>query len=242
MGHFNADPVFLFQARGQGADPAQARSLAQAQGQELFPARSTRESLIVSARIWKTWLLVAIYFTTFGGFIAMTSWLPTYWTAFFGVSAVAAGLYTALYSISTSVFRVLSGSVADRLGGEKTVRLALIVMLAGAGLMSVSHALALSIAATLIMALGMGAANAAVFKLVAKEAPQAVGGASGWVGGLGAFGGFALPPILSVFVRLQGQVGYATGFLTYVVIALVALALALVLSRSHTRAALPQPM
>jgi len=234
--------AWYFQARDQGADPQRARTLAQAQGQELFPARSTRESLIISARMGKTWLLVAIYFTTFGGFIAMTSWLPTYWTAFFGVSAVAAGVYTALYSISTSVFRVLSGGMADRLGGEKTVRLALIVMLAGAGLLSVSHALALSIAATLIMALGMGAANAAVFKLVAKEVPQAVGGASGWVGGLGAFGGFALPPILSVFVRLLGPDGYATGFLTYVVIALVALALALALGRSHTRAALPQAM
>jgi len=229
--------AWYFQARGQGADPAQARSLAQAQGQELFPARSTRESLIVSARIWKTWLLVAIYFTTFGGFIAMTSWLPTYWTAFFGVSAVAAGLYTALYSISTSVFRVLSGSVADRLGGEKTVRLALIVMLAGAGLMSVSHALALSIAATLIMALGMGAANAAVFKLVAKEAPQAVGGASGWVGGLGAFGGFVIPPLMAAFVRVYGDAGYATGFAVFAILAVVSVGLVQVLRSAHIREA-----
>ncbi len=83
--------AWYFQARAQGADPAQARALAQAQGQELFPARSTRASLVISARVGKTWLLVAIYFATFGGFIALTSWLPTYWTAFFGVSAVAAG-------------------------------------------------------------------------------------------------------------------------------------------------------
>lgn len=227
--------AWYFQARAQGADPAQARALAQAQGQELFPARSTRESLVISARVGKTWFLVAIYFATFGGFIALTSWLPTYWTAFFGVSAVAAGAYTALYSISASVFRVLGGGVADRLGGERTVQAALAAMLSGALLMSISHAAALSIAATLIMALGMGVANAAVFKLVAKEVPQAVGGASGWVGGLGAFGGFALPPILSVFVRTQGQGGYATGFLIYVAVALIALVLAWTLSRSHAR-------
>lgn len=228
--------AWYFQALAAGADPQRARSLAQAQGQEIFPARSTRESLVISARVWKTWLLVAIYFTTFGGFIAMTSWLPTYWTAFYGVGAVAAGLYTAMYSISTSIFRVLGGGVSDRLGGERTLQLALIVMLAGAGLLSFAHAPALSIAATLVMALGMGVANAAVFKLVAKEVPQAVGGASGWVGGLGAFGGFALPPVLSVFVRVQGQGGYATGFLTYVAIAALALALASALSRSHARA------
>ncbi len=224
--------AWYFQALAHGADPQRARSLAQAQGQEIFPARSTRESLIISARVGKTWLLVAIYFATFGGFIALTSWLPTYWTAFFGVSAVTAGLYTALYSISTSIFRVLGGGAADRLGGERTVQAALTTMLAGALVMSFSHTVTLSIAATLIMALGMGVANAAVFKLVAKEVPQAVGGASGWVGGLGAFGGFALPPVLSVFVRAQGQSGYATGFLAYVVIALIALALAWALSRS----------
>lgn len=228
--------AWYFQAIAAGADPDGARSLARAQGQELFPARSTRESLLISARIWKTWLLVAIYFTTFGGFIAMTSWLPTYWTAFFGASAVTAGAFTAAYSLSTSIFRVLGGGVADRMGGEATVKASLIVMLAGAGLMSFSHHPTLSLAATLIMALGMGVANAAVFKLVAKEIPQAVGGASGWVGGLGAFGGFALPPILSLFVRLQGQGGYATGFLTYVGIAALALAFAIILSRSHVRA------
>jgi NNP family nitrate/nitrite transporter-like MFS transporter len=230
---FSGRNAWYFQALAQGADPQRARSLAQAHGQEIFPARSTRESLILSARVWKTWFLVAIYFTTFGGFIAMTSWLPTYWTAFFGVSTVAAGVYTAIYSISTSLFRVAGGGVADRMGGEKTVQLALIIMLIGAGGLSLSHRPALSLAATLMMALGMGVANAAVFKLVAKEVPQAVGGASGWVGGLGAFGGFALPPILSLFVRLQGQDGYAIGFLTYVVISLIALFLALTLSRAH---------
>jgi nitrate/nitrite transporter NarK len=85
-------------------------------------------------------------------------------------------------------------------------------MLAGALLITVSQVLALSILAAVMMALGMGVANAAVFKLVPKEVPQAVGGAAGWVGGLGAFGGFAIPPILSAFVRYQGNAGYTTGF------------------------------
>jgi len=225
---------WYFQAIRQGADREQARTLARARGQELFPARSTKESLLISARTWKTWLLTAIYFSTFGGFIALTAWLPTYWTSFFGVSAVMAGVYTAVYSLSASLARVFGGAIADRAGGELTVRVSLLVMLAGALLMSLSHSPALSVLGTLVMALGMGTANAAVFKLVAKEVPQAVGGASGWVGGLGAFGGFALPPILAVFVRLQGAQGYATGFLTYVVVGLISLAFALLLSRSHS--------
>jgi NNP family nitrate/nitrite transporter-like MFS transporter len=230
---FKGRNSWFFQAIEQGATREEARRIAQERGQELFPAGSTLDSLKASARVGKTWLLVGIYFTTFGGFIAMTSWLPTYWTAFFGLSAVTAGVYTAVYSISASLFRVMGGSLADRIGGERTLKIFLVVMLAGALLMSLSQASTLSLAASLLMALGMGTANAAVFKLVAKEVPQAVGGASGWVGGLGAFGGFVLPPVLSNFVRSFGQAGYSSGFWTYVVLAVTAITFALILSRSH---------
>jgi len=217
--------AWYFQAREQGADPEKARTLAREQGQEIFPANSTKESLSLSAKVWKTWLLVGIYFTTFGGFIAMTSWLPTFWTSFFSVSAVTAGLLTAVYSLTASGIRVPGGTLSDRLGGETTALLALSTTLVGALLMTFSHNLSLSVMATVLMALGMGVANAAVFKLVPKEVPRAVGGAAGWVGGLGAFGGFAIPPILSTFVRFQGQGGYATGFITYIVLAVLSLIL-----------------
>lgn len=217
--------AWYFQAREQYADPEKARTLARAQGQEIFPANSTKDSLLLSARVWKTWLLVGIYFTTFGGFIAMTSWLPTFWTSFFSVGVVSAGLLTAVYSLTASAIRVPGGTLSDRLGGETTALLALSTTLVGALLMTFSHNLSLSIVAVVLMALGMGVANAAVFKLVPKEVPQAVGGAAGWVGGLGAFGGFAIPPILSAFVRFQGQSGYATGFITYIVLAVLSLIL-----------------
>lgn len=217
--------AWYFQAREQGADSKKARAVAREQGQEIFPASSTKESLLLSARVWKTWLLVGIYFTTFGGFIAMTSWLPTFWTSFFSVSGVTAGLLTAVYSLTASGIRVPGGTLSDRLGGEMTAFLALSTTLIGALLMTLSRNLSISIVAVVLMALGMGVANAAVFKLVPKEVPQAVGGAAGWVGGLGAFGGFAIPPILSAFVRFQGQNGYTIGFTTYIVLAAISLIL-----------------
>jgi NNP family nitrate/nitrite transporter-like MFS transporter len=234
--YFKGRNSWYFQALEQGATREQAIALAKERGQELFPLGSTLDSLKASARIGKTWLLVAIYFTTFGGFIAMTSWLPTYWTTFFGFSAVTAGALTALYSLSASLFRVMGGSLSDRIGGEKTLKAFLGVLLAGAVLMSISHQSWLSVAATLLMALGMGTANAAVFKLVAKEVPQAVGGASGWVGGLGAFGGFILPPVLSNFVRTFGEAGYASGFWTYVVLSSLAIVFTFTLARAQAPA------
>ncbi len=59
----------------------EARARARALGQELFPAGTTIETLRISARHWQTWALVTVYFTTFGGFVALTAWLPTYWTS-----------------------------------------------------------------------------------------------------------------------------------------------------------------
>ena len=77
-------------------------------------------SLVISAKIWKTWALVAVYFTTFGGFIALTAWLPVYWVSFYSVSLVTAGTLAGIYSIITSLVRVGGGYLSDRLGGETT--------------------------------------------------------------------------------------------------------------------------
>jgi len=228
-----------FQLVEQGMPAAQARQQAHEHGQQLLPAGSLKDSLFVSARAWKTWLLVAIYFTTFGGFIAMTAWLPIYWSSYLAAGTVTAGMLTALYSILASAVRVFGGVVADKAGGENTAIGALLLMLAGAVLMSSSTGMGISILAEVVMAVGMGIGNAAVFKLVPQEVPQAVGGAAGWVGGLGAFGGFAIPPLLGACVRTMGKAGYACGFWVFVALAGVALLLALVLkvTRHRCRAA-----
>lgn len=230
---FTAHNTFYFQLRNQGKTDEQAREQAAALGQQIFPSGNARQSLLKAARIPQTWLLVAIYFTTFGGFIALTAWLPTFWKEFYQVGAVTAGGLTALYSLTASITRVFGGSLSDHLGGEKTVLLSLGVLLVGAILMSLSFTYALSILGVVLMALGMGVANAAVFKLMPQFVPQAVGGAAGIIGGLGAFGGFVIPPVLGVMVSSLGSTGYASGFLTYVVLGLLSLALALNLIRSH---------
>ncbi|NOY13285.1 MAG: MFS transporter [Deltaproteobacteria bacterium] len=223
-----------FQAIAGGESEDQARETAHQKGQELFPAGSLKESLGHSARTWKTWVLVAIYFTTFGGFIAMTAWLPVYWTSYLKVSAVAAGFLTALYSILASLIRIYGGRVADRLGGEDTAIGSMLIMLVGALLMSFSASLPLSVLGEILMAVGMGVGNAAVFKLVPQEVPDAVGGAAGWVGGLGAFGGFAIPPMLGAMAKSLGDVGYARGFIIFAVLAFGSLLLSWLLKKTHT--------
>ncbi len=229
-----------FQLLGRGIPSNQARLEAREHGQELLPAGSLTDSLRLSARVWRTWGLVWIYFTTFGGFIALTAWLPIYWTSYFGVSAVKAGFLTALFSVLASVIRIAGGVLSDQLheGGENTAILALFIMLVGALVMTTSHQFELAVPGEILLAIGMGICNAAVFKLVPQAVPQAVGGAAGWVGGLGAFGGFVIPPAMAFAVRDLGQPGYAIGFVTFIFLALFSLSMAWILK--YTRE-IPRP-
>jgi len=223
--------AWFFQLQDQGVATEEARRLARAQGQFLFPAGSLVDSLRISARTWKTWALVWVYFTTFGGFIALTAWLPTYWRSYFGVSAVKAGLLTAVYSVLTSAIRIGGGMLSDRLreGGENTAILALLVMANGAVIMTSSTQLELALPGEILLAIGMGVCNAAVFKLVPQDVPEAVGGAAGWVGGLGALGGFVIPPVMGFAVHNLGPRGYAIGFIVFVFLALFGLGVVWVL-------------
>ena len=227
-----------FQLLAQGLSSEEARRRAADQGQVLFPAGSLKDSLAASARVWRTWALVLIYFTTFGGFIALTAWLPTYWTAYFGMTAIQAGLLTALYSVLTSLVRIIGGVVSDRLreGGENTAILALFIMLMGALVMIGARDYQLAIPGEILLAFGMGICNAAVFKMVPQAVPKAVGGAAGWVGGLGAFGGFAIPPMLAFAVRDLGKNGYSIGFVVYLFLALFSLFMAWILKYSEAPA------
>lgn len=208
--------AYYFQYRKAGLSDTKAREKARQDGQEIFPGGGVKDSLVNSAKIRNTWALVALYFTTFGGFIALTAWFPTYWSEYQGFTPIKAGLFTAVFSILASAIRVPGGAVADKFGGEKVVLFAMTAILIAALILSFVRAIPLSLIAVLLLAAGMGIANAAVFKLVPVYVAKAVGGAAGWVGGLGAFGGFVLPPVMGAIAGEWGDMGYARGFLVFV--------------------------
>ena len=234
-------PYFQFLKQGLPTDEARVR--AREMGQELIPTGSLKQSLRTSARVWRTWALVWIYFTTFGGFIALTAWLPTYWHSFFGVSMIKAGLLTAVFSILSSLIRVVGGVLADQLqgGGENTAILALLITLVGALVMTGSHQFELSVPGEILLAFGMGLCNAAVFKIVPQAVSKAIGGAAGWVGGLGAFGGFVIPPVMAMAVHNLGEPGYAIGFIAFVFLSLFSLSMAWILKYSREENEPAQP-
>ena len=204
--------------------------LAKQAGEELIPSGQFVSSLKKSATIWRNWALVALYFTSFGGFLALTTWFPTYWSLYHGLDLGSAAILTAvLFSLLASFVRVGGGQLSDKFGGENIASASFLLILIGAAIMMMTGSFLLDVAGGVIIGTGMGLGNAAVFKLVARYVPEAVGGASGWVGGLGAFGGFVVPPILGAFVDYFGGEGYSLGFIVYVVLAIVALLITIAL-------------
>ncbi len=227
-------PYFQLRARGESEEKAQ--ELAAETGQELFPAGSAWGALLLAADEPRTWGLVFLYFVSFGGFLALTAWFPTYWINLHQFGPEAAGVLGGVgFSILAALARVAGGPISERAGGERLALAAFALVVAGAAVLTTVASFAADLAGELVIALGMGLANAAVFKMVPKYVPHAVGGASGLIGGFGAFGGFAIPPVLGLFAAALGARGYAGGFFVYVVLGVTAAGVAGAFARAASR-------
>ena len=220
--------AYVFQLRQQGVDEEASRKIAREKGEELFPSRAVWQAVITAAEEPRTWGLVALYFVSFGGFLALTAWFPIYWINLHHMDVKSAAVLGGLgFSLLAAVIRVVGGVISEKLGGERTAVLAFVAVLGGALVLTLVEDFNQALAGELLIALGMGVGNAAVFKMVPKYVPTAVGGASGLVGGLGALGGFVIPPFLGAVVDALGARGYAGGFFAYVILSVGAIGISL---------------
>lgn len=210
---------FYFQLIQQEVAPSEAKSISKELGQDVFPSGGTWESLRKSAKNRRTWVLVFLYTISFGGgFTALTAWFPTYWNLFHHADLQSAGLLAAIFTIYGSVIRIPGGKLSDLWGGEDVAALSFATMALGALVLTWSTTFYISFIGMMILGTGMGVANAAVFELVPKYIPDAVGGASGWIGGIGGAGTMIIIPALGFFVDTYGQIGYARGFILFVIL------------------------
>ncbi|HVY18377.1 MAG TPA: MFS transporter [Rhodopila sp.] len=233
-----ARDAYYFQLRARGTTADEAKTIAQSHGQELFPRDSVWGALLMAADETRTWGLTFLYFVSFGGFLALTTWFPTYWINFHHLSLTNAGILGGVgFSLLAAVARVGGGSLAEKFGGEVMALLSFAIVLVGAALLTFATSFPVNIAGELLIGLGMGLGNAAVFKMVPKYVPHAVGGASGIVGGLGALGGFVIPPTLGLFAGALGDAGYSGGFFVYVVLAVAAMLVSIGFIRNSAAAA-----
>lgn len=167
-----------------------------------------------------SWVLSLYYFLTFGGFVAMSIYLPTFLTDMFGLTPQDAGFRTAGFVVLATATRPVGGWLADRIGG----RAILLWVFPATAVMAVFMACPLMSTFT-IGALGMAAAiglgNGAVFKLVPEYFPNSVGSVTGLVGAAGGLGGF-FPPLIVGSVR-QATGAFTWGFVLLSVFSIICL-------------------
>ena len=226
---FAVNPYY-FQLLEKGEDEGDARRIADDLGQDIFPSGGTWDSLRASASNRRTWILVFLYTVSFGGgFTSLSAWFPTYWDLFHGLSLATAGLLAGVFIVYGSLIRVPAGSISDRFGGENVAIVSFAIMGLGGATMTVATDFWPAILGMMVLGTGMGIANAAVFELVPKFVPEAVGGASGWISGIGGGGTLVILPLMGLFVDMYGEIGYARGFAVFVVLSLLCVAVAIAL-------------
>ena len=170
---------------------------------------------------WRLWQLSLFYFVAFGGFVAMSLYLPKLLTDWFDYSKTSAGARAAGFVIIAALIaRPLGGRWADRFGAERVLAVAFF----GVGL----DAIGLSWQASdpsivpvtvfcLSMAFFLGMGAGAVFKLVPTLYPDTKGAVTGIVGAAGGLGGFFPPLVLGVVKDGTGE--YTMGFVFLVAFA-----------------------
>jgi MFS transporter, NNP family, nitrate/nitrite transporter len=179
------------------------------------------------------WYFNLIYIITFGGFLGLATFLPSFYFGQFHVSKVQAGTLTVFATLTGSITRVLGGWFADRIGGITTLSVVFLMAIAALfGLMTSPSLTATTLLFMLCFA-ALGAGNGATFQLVPLRWPLTTAVAGGMIGEIGALGGGILPNVLGLSKQYTGS--YQSGWICYAGIALAILGMIRVVSRSWTR-------
>jgi NNP family nitrate/nitrite transporter-like MFS transporter len=180
------------------------------------------------------WSFSLIYIVTFGGFIGLASFLPTYFHDQFKVTKVEAGQLTMLATLMGSGVRVLGGYISDRIGGINT--LSGVLVLVAITLLMCGFAGSSLVVTTLLFMLcfaALGAGNGALFQLVPLRWPLATAVAGSMIGEVGALGGGFLPNAMGLSKQYSGS--YLWGFVAFTVLALGMLAMLRIVQIRWTR-------
>lgn len=159
----------------------------------------------------RVWRYCQYYSIVFGGFTALSIWLPRYFTNEYDLSITTASLLAAGFALPGGVFRALGGWLSDRFGAQSVTWWVLWVSWICLFLLSypktelIVHtihgprqfaiALPFWFYTGLLFVLGIAFAcgMASTFKYLGDDFPEQLGAVSGIVGMVGGLGGFLLP-------------------------------------------------
>jgi NNP family nitrate/nitrite transporter-like MFS transporter len=180
--------------------------------------------LAAAAKLPLTWQMSFLYAVAFGGFVAFSTYLPTYLKNVYAFDLTGAGTRTAGFAIAAVIARPIGGIMADKIGP----RIVVAISLGGAAVMSLIIALRLppelpAGTAFVLMALFLGLGTGGVFAWVAELAPaERVGTITGIVGACGGLGGF-FPPLVLGATYNEAEHSYTIGLVLLTITASAAL-------------------
>lgn len=164
----------------------------------------------------QVWRFSLYYFFAFGGFVALSLWLPHYLIGAYGFNIQTAGIIAAAYSIPASLFRAYGGILSDGIGARKVMYLMLVASAIATLILSLPSAHAGQNAfpfeigpivfVVMIFVLGffMSLGKAAVYKHIPSYYPDNVGAVGGLIGMVGGLGGFVLPIAFGMLKDVTG--------------------------------------
>ena len=175
------------------------------------------------ACLWEKdgWVFNMVYIITFGGFIGLSTFLPSFFYAQFHVTKIQAGQLTTLAAIMGSALRVVGGYVSDRIGGIVTLSVVLLLAIGLLLLTSTAPSLVLTTILFMLCFSSLGMGNGALFQLVPLRWPLTTAVAGSMIGEIGALGGAILPNAMGLSKTYTGS--FAFGFVTYSILAALVL-------------------
>ncbi|MDY0744112.1 MFS transporter [Paucibacter sp. R3-3] len=180
------------------------------------------------------WAFSLIYIVTFGGFVGLSSFLPTYFHDQFHVTKVQAGQLTMLAALMGSATRALGGYVSDRVGGVTTLTGVLALVIGSLVLCGLAGgSLVLTTLLFMLCFAALGAGNGALFQLVPLRWPLTTAVAGSMIGEIGALGGGFIPNAMGLSKQYGGS--YLGGFLAFALLAVAMLAMLRIVQIRWTR-------
>ncbi|CAK07485.1 nitrate/nitrite transporter [Rhizobium johnstonii] len=164
----------------------------------------------------QVWRFSLYYFFAFGGFVALSLWLPRYLVGVYGFNLETAGMVAAAYSIPGSIFRAFGGVLSDKKGARSVMYTMLTVSAVATLILSLPAASGsgtgpafgitpvIFIVVIFVLGFFMSLGKAAVYKHIPAYYPENVGAVGGVVGMMGGLGGFILPIAFGLLKDMTG--------------------------------------
>ncbi len=184
-----------------------------------FPSVGDQFKALTETRVWRYGLA---YYFVFGGFVALSLWLPKYYMAEYGLDLKQAALISLIFVLPSGVIRALGGWFSDKWGGETVTWWVFWVCIICLFFMCypqttvtvhrINEDLTFNVGAgvvvftilAFVVGIAQGIGKASVYRSLADHYSGNMGTVGGLVGVIGGLGGFTLPIMFGIAVDATG--------------------------------------